>query len=92
MTDSDTIYFELMTLFREKLLPLNFQEGEEIGLGENVTFTRGQSKLSFGIEYRDQIYYFDTDNPNFHIHQFLPEGDKFKAEVIKKFEVWLAKQ
>lgn len=89
---SDPVYLELRTLFREKLLPLNFHEEETSSLGDHLSYTRGQSRLSIGTDIRDYMYYFKTSNPNISIDGDFSEGDQFKRNVIRKFYEWLAKQ
>lgn len=98
---SDPIYRELKTLFREKLLPLNFRE-EEVNDGRGkfvVTYTRGQSSIQLEfLRYKDEIETtFSTLNPFSNVHKwtlYLDAQDKenFKVEAINKFEQWLTKQ
>ena len=89
---SDPIYLELRALFRENLLPLNFHEEETYALGDHLEYTRGHSRLSMGTDIRDHMYYFTISNPDNSIYGSFSEGDQFKAEVIDKFEEWLAEQ
>ena len=99
---SDPIYLELRTLFREKLLPLNFQEEEVYDIGFVVTYRRGQSNIQLSRQQHSNglDYTFSTSNPYSIVHKMITmyntQGEqvrkKFKAEAIDKFEQWLAKQ
>lgn len=78
--------------FREKLLPLGYQEEFEGDLFKTLKYTGGGASVELSVDIRERYYNFSIAGTDINIREYASNKDQekeFMVKIIEAFEKWL---